>query len=138
LDRSWVFPIGIFPKRKIAIIKNKAALTGTDLEVENNVMIAKCCWKARKGCRSISVDYCINRLYMNEEKNACMLSRIGNEVATARVPTSEHMSPSIWQLPVFVLVRLLIFTCIFSLYSDSEQYLSEDTEAKRVKLGPSL
>jgi hypothetical protein len=43
LDRSWVFPRGIFPKRKIAIIKNKAALTGTDLEVENNVMIAKCC-----------------------------------------------------------------------------------------------
>ncbi|HJU95079.1 MAG TPA: hypothetical protein VJ643_03520 [Nitrososphaera sp.] len=30
----------MFPKRKIAIIKTKAAPTGTDPKVKNNVMIA--------------------------------------------------------------------------------------------------
>jgi hypothetical protein len=39
-DGSWVFPRGILPKRKIAIIKTKGALTGSDLIVESNIMIA--------------------------------------------------------------------------------------------------
>lgn len=56
-----------------------------------------------------------------------MLSRIGNGVVTAHVHRSEHISPSIWQLPDFVLVRLLIFTCIFSLYSDNELHISQKT-----------
>jgi hypothetical protein len=33
----------MFPKRKIAIIKTKGVLTGTDPKVENNTMIAKRC-----------------------------------------------------------------------------------------------
>jgi hypothetical protein len=43
LGRSWVFPKGIFPKRKIATIRTKGAHRGTDLKVQNNVMIAKHC-----------------------------------------------------------------------------------------------
>jgi len=139
LGRSWVFPRGIFPKRKIATIRTKGAPKGTDLKVQNNVMIAKRCWKARKGCGSISVDYRIKGLYMNKVKMyACMLSRVGNGAATAHVRPSAFMSASIWQLPVFVPVRLLIFTRTFLLYSDNEQHLSEDIEAKRVKMGPSI
>ncbi len=66
-DGSWVFPIGILPKRKIAIIKTKGVLIGSDLNVESNLIIANGYWKARKGCVSISVHYCIKRLCMNKE-----------------------------------------------------------------------
>jgi hypothetical protein len=43
------------------------------LMVENNIMIDKRCWKARKGCGSRSVDYCINSLRTASSSTASLL-----------------------------------------------------------------
>jgi hypothetical protein len=56
----------------------------------------------------------------------------------AHAAVCVYISPHISQLAVFVLllVRLLIFTPFFILWSDDEQLVPEETEAKRGEMEP--